>query len=277
MEGHWIRLNRLFADGKRAVIVAADHGMFIGPIEGISDLPAAIEAWREADGILLTPGMLRCCGHAFSYRGAPMCILRLDWSTVFGARWGFAGAEPCGIITPDEALAMGADIGIATFTVTMSDERLDRLNMEHFARLVAAKRTCGLPLIGELFPVHSDDLTAEQLFQVVHIGCRMLAELGADVIKTYFTGERFAETVAACPVPILVLGAEKMPTEVGALEMAQRAIRSGARGVVFGRNVFQARDPRAMISALRAVVKEDADPQEAAAAGKLLGPQRDGG
>lgn len=272
MEGHWIRLNRLFADRKRALIVAADHGMFVGPLDGIIDLPEAIEAWREADGILVTPGMLRSCGHAFSYRGAPMAILRLDSSTVFGARWGFTGAQPSVVISPEAALAMGADLGMATFTISLTDEDIDQANIEHFSRLVAAKRLCGLPLIGELYPLRPDERTAEELFRIVHVGCRMLAELGADAIKTYFTGERFVETVQSCPVPILVLGAEKMPTELDALELAQRAMQAGARGVVFGRNVFQARDPAAMISALRAVVKEDADPQQAAAAAGLLGP-----
>ncbi len=272
MEGHWIRLNRLFADGKRAVIVAADHGAFVGPIDGILDLPAAVEQWREADAILLTPGMLRSCGHAFSYRGAPMAILRLDWSSVFGGGWGFEGAHPTRITTPEAALSMGADMGMATFTLTMSDERIDRENIEHFAKLVAAKRLCGLPLIGELYPVHANEMSADELFQFVHTGCRVLAELGADVIKTYFTGERFAETVEACPTPILVLGAEKMPTEADALQMAARATLAGARGVVFGRNVFQSRDPQAMIAALRAVVKDGADPDEAAVAAGVRGP-----
>jgi len=129
---------------------------------------------------------------------------------------------------------------------------------------VEAKRACGLPLIGELFPIAPNELTAEELFRQVHTGCRVLAELGADVIKTYFTGERFAETVEATPAPIMVLGAEKLPHAIDALELAQRAIKAGARGLVFGRNVIQSDDPAAMISALRMVVKEDAAPNEAA-------------
>jgi putative autoinducer-2 (AI-2) aldolase len=263
MEGHWMRLNRLFSDGKRAIIVAADHGFFIGPTAGAINLPRAIEAWREADGILLSPGMLQSCGHAFSYRGAPCAVVRLDWSTVFGSRWGFTGAHPAPVLDPARALAMGADLGIATFTFTMEHEEIDRENIEHFARLVEAKRECGLPLIGELFPIAPSDLTADALFRQVHTGCRILAELGADIIKTYFTGERFAETVEATPVPIMVLGAEKLPHAIDALELAQRATRAGARGIVFGRNVIQSENPAAMISALRMVVKEDAAPNEA--------------
>lgn len=264
MEGHWIRLNRLFSDGKRAIIVAADHGLFVGPTPGSIDLPNAIEAWGEADGILLSPGMLRSCGHAFSYRGAPSAVVRLDWSTVFGSRWGFTGAHPATVIEPADALTMGADIGMATFTITMEQEGVDRENIAHFSRLVEAKRECGLPLIGELFPIAPNELTSEELFRRVHTGCRILAELGADIIKTYFTGSAFAETVEATPVPILVLGAEKLPHAIDALELAQRAIKAGARGLVFGRNVIQSEDPAAMISALRMVVKEDAAPNEAA-------------
>lgn len=273
MEGHWIRLNRLFSDGKRAVVVAADHGFFLGPTPGSINLPDVVESWREADGILLSPGMLQSCGHVFSHRGAPSAVVRLDWSTVFGSRWGFTEAHPAPVLEPATALAMGADIGIATFTFTMEQEEIDRANIEHFARLVAAKRKCGLPLIGELFPVTPGDLTAEELFHRVHVGCRVLAELGADVIKTYFTGDRFAETVEATPVPILVLGAEKLPNEIDALELAQRAVRAGARGVVFGRNVIQSNDPAAMIMALRAVVKDDADPADAAAEANLIRPR----
>ena len=264
MEGHWIRLNRLFSDGKRAVIVAADHGFFVGPTKGAIDLPTAVEAWSEADGILLSPGMLQSCGHAFSYRGAPCAVVRLDWSTVFGSRWGFTGAHPTEVLNPATALAMGADIGMATFTFTMEQELVDRENVAHFARLVDAKRECGLPLIGELFPIAPDELTAEELFRQVHTGCRILGELGADIIKTYFTGERFAETVEATPVPILVLGAERMPHAIDALEMAQRAVKAGARGVVFGRNVIQSDDPAGMISALRMVIKDATEPAEAA-------------
>lgn len=270
MEGHWIRLNRLFSASKRAIIVAADHGFFVGPTKGAIDLPSAVETWSEADGILLSPGMLQSCGHAFAYRGAPCAVVRLDWSTVFGSRWGFTGAHPAHVLDPATALAMGADIGMATFTFTMEQELVDRENVAHFARLVDAKRECGLPLMGELFPIAPDELTAEELFRQVHTGCRILAELGADVIKTYFTGERFAETVEATPVPILVLGAEKLPNEIDALEMARRAIEAGARGVVFGRNVIQSKDPAAMISALQMVVKQEIDPTEAAREARLV-------
>jgi class I fructose-bisphosphate aldolase len=83
MEGRDIRLNKLFTNDRNAVIVAVDHGEFDGPLPGFFDLPEAIKAITpQVDGILLSPGMLSHCGHAFCYKGAPLPIVRLNWSTV---------------------------------------------------------------------------------------------------------------------------------------------------------------------------------------------------
>jgi DhnA family fructose-bisphosphate aldolase class Ia len=80
--------------------------------------------------------------------------------------------------------------------------------------------------------------------------------LGVDAIKTFFTGERFREIAAATPVPILTLGAKKVPSERDALNLAQMSVQAGSRGVVFGRNVVQARNPERFLAALKEVVKE---------------------
>ena len=91
-----------------------------------------------------------------------------------------------------------------------------------------------------------------------------MAELGVDLVKTFHTGKRFAEIVRSTPVPILALGAKKLPHERDALALAASAVRSGARGVVFGRNLIQATDTEAFLAALRDVVKAGLDPVEAA-------------
>ena len=82
----------------------------------------------------------------------------------------------------------------------------------------------------------------------------MVAELGADIIKTFYTC-RFSEVTACCPVPILGLGAEKTPTQLQALELAERIVQDGGRGVVFGRNAIQVPDPAAFQRALCDVVQ----------------------
>jgi len=93
------------------------------------------------------------------------------------------------------------------------------------------------------------------------VGCRMIAELGADVIKTFYTGPGFEKITASTPVPILALGSKKTPHEIDALKLAAAAVNAGARGVVFGRNVVQAREPQRFLEALMEVVKHGKDPE----------------
>lgn len=264
MEGQWIRFNRLFSGSKRAVIVAVDHGEFFGPTPGIIDLPETIQSLNEADGILLSPGMMAHCGHAFSHRDAPQAIVRLNWSTVYCNQWGYDQARTARIVGPQEALSLGADIALASLTLSGTDQVMDRDNVAIFAQLAEEKRRAGIPLIGEFYPISPDRLAPIQLHDLVYTATRILAELGADAIKTFYTGERFTEVAAACPVPVFCLGAEKTPREIDALSLAYKAVKAGARGVVFGRNVIQAANPSAFLRGLKQVVKEEADPEAVA-------------
>jgi len=97
----------------------------------------------------------------------------------------------------------------------------------------------------------------------VRIGSRGVAERGADAIKTFHT-YRFREVTGTCPVPVLGLGAEKLPTQREALALAAAEIAAGAGGVVFGRNAIQVPDPNAFQAALCEVVRDGADPAAAA-------------
>jgi DhnA family fructose-bisphosphate aldolase class Ia len=97
----------------------------------------------------------------------------------------------------------------------------------------------------------------------------MAAELGADLVKTFYTGKQFHKITEATPIPIFALGALKKPSELDALKLAQAAVEAGARGVVFGRNVVQARRPQALLEALKDVVKGGVSPQKAAKSHKL--------
>jgi putative autoinducer-2 (AI-2) aldolase len=122
-----------------------------------------------------------------------------------------------------------------------------------------------VPIVGEVYPAGHEDISPEERHEVISIGCRIVAELGVDLVKTFHTGERFGEIVRSTPVPILALGAKKLPRELDALELAATAVRDGARGVVFGRNLIGASDPVRFLDALREVVKHGADPRVAAA------------
>ncbi len=265
MVGQWIRLNRLFSQARRAVVVSLEEGEFIGPTAGLVDVPEIIGDLADADGIALSPGMLRHCGHAFDYRGAPLAVIRLDWSTAHCISPGYDDSASAEVISPCAAQALGADLALASLSLTQTDAAADRASIEMFSRFVRQKRDCGLPLLGEFLPPAAASLVAEQLFDQVHTGCRMMAELGADVAISIFTGERFAETVEACPVPVLAASQNVALRQLDALQFAYQAVKAGARGVLFARQVTGAANPTAFLKALNAVVKEETDPESAAA------------
>jgi DhnA family fructose-bisphosphate aldolase class Ia len=133
-----------------------------------------------------------------------------------------------------------------------------------FATLCNRAHTLGLPVVGEYFPRLHLKRQPEEFHQEVLIGCRALAEYGADCIKTFYT-HNFRQVTSTCPIPILGLGAEKTPTDLDALRLAERQIRDGAGGVVFGRNAIQSPKPAAFVAALQAIVKDGATAGAAAA------------
>ncbi|MDH7600905.1 MAG: hypothetical protein QHI38_02005 [Armatimonadota bacterium] len=264
MTGRDIRLNKLFSGGENAVVVAVDHGEFDGPIPGMVDLRETVRQIDPCvDAILISPGMLAHCGHAFAYKGAPLAIVRVNWSSVYAFHWNYNDAETVQAVDVADAIASGADLVLVSLTLKTGSEARDAANVELFCRLASQAKHLGVPVVGEFFPAHSQSLTKEQMHDQVLRGCRILAELGADLIKTFYT-YKFDEVTAGCPVPVLGLGAEKTPKQIQALELAQRIVDGGGRGVVFGRNAIQVPDPAAFQRALCDVVKKGKAPAEAA-------------
>ena len=263
--GESIRLSRLFSEGKNAVVVAVDHGLYFGPLAGMIDLPSVIHKVAGADAVLMAPGMPAHCQQVFARRGAPACIVRLNWGSNYAAMWGYKHSHSVPMISVADAVAQGADLVIGSLSLKNPDEAEDARNVQVFSDCVAQKRVLGIPLVGEVYPTGGDDHRPEELQEEIFIGCRIIAELGADLVKTFYTGPRFKEIVAATPVPVLALGAKKLARESEALKLAALAIEAGARGIVFGRNVIQSQSPDRLLDALKEVVKEFKAPDEVAA------------
>ncbi len=268
--GEDIRLARLFGGNGNAVVVAIDHGLYNGPRPGFNDLPAAVEHLTAADAILVSPGMAPHVAHAFRHRGAPAMIVRLNWGTQYATQWNYHESRSVPVLTAAEAIALGADIVLVGMSIRTGSEAVDAENVEVVARAVAQKRTAGVPIVGEVYPAGHEDLPPDERHEQIAIGCRIVAELGVDLVKTFYTGDRFGEIVAATPVPVLALGSRKLPRERDALELAATAVQAGARGVVFGRNVIQARDPECFLLALRSIVRDRLDVDEAIARNGLV-------
>jgi DhnA family fructose-bisphosphate aldolase class Ia len=262
--GESVRLARLFSQGQNVVIVAIDHGLYFGPLPGLISLPEASKVLAGADGVLLAPGMASHCQGVFSQRGAPAMIVRLNWATNYMGQWKYEHSHSVPMVSAADAVAQGADLLLASLTLQNPDEAENAGNVEMFAQYASEKRALGMPLVGEVFPTGGDDANREDLHEQVYVGCRIIAELGADLVKTFYTGPKFKDVVAATPVPILALGAKKMPHEKDALDLAAAAVRDGARGVVFGRNVVQSSQPERFLDALKEVVKAGKAPEAVA-------------
>jgi len=253
-DGRDIRLQRLMGDG-RAVIVAIDHGLFDGPIPGMENLPATAAKINPAvDAVLLAPGMIRHCSDVFAGVKRPLAVVRLNWNTVYCFHLAYTGAKSVYSFDPLDGLREGMDIALVSLTLQTGDELRDAANVEVFSKLTNACHALGVPVIGEYFPTGHAAMSAQELHNDVLIGSRVVAELGADAIKTFYTHD-FKAVTGSCPVPVFGLGAEKLPTQLDALTLAQREVEDGAGGVVFGRNAIQVANPFAFQAALCDVVK----------------------
>lgn len=269
MTGREMRLARLFSQGN-AVVVAIDHGEFDGPIPGMVNLPkTAKNIDPGVSAVLLSPGMLPHCGDVFATKGAPMVMVRANWSTVYAFHWGYNAASTVQAMSAEEAVSAGADLMLISLTLRTGCEDRDAANVELFCRMAADAHRLGIPVVGEAFPTHCDELSKEEMHDQVLTGCRILAELGADLVKTFYT-HKFNDVVEGCPVPILGLGAEKTPKQIQALELAQKIVDDGGRGVVFGRNAIQVANPAAFQQALCQVVQRGKSAAEAAGAFGLV-------
>lgn len=250
-------LSRFFSTGP-AIIVAFDHGMFDGPISGVDNVSTiAPRIHPEVDGVLLSPGMLcdiglSLCGH----RSSPMPIVRINWSTIYCFDWNYHSGDTVPAFSPVEALRAGAQMVLISLSLQTGSQERDAKNVEVFRKLCGQAHELGLPVIGEYFPVDDERLSPQQMHSEIKIGCRILYELGADLIKTFYT-HKFEEVVAGCPAPILALGGKRLPSDTEALRFAKQQIDSGAAGIVFGRNVIQSSKPIELQKALVDVLKHN--------------------
>lgn len=257
MNGAELRLGRLFnRESGRTFIVAIDHGLAIGVPPGAEDAVGTVDSIisYNPDGIFVSPGLLSRAGHLFAFRGAPEPILRIDF-LLLDERLKYLGEQHRMLCSPQDAVNLGAE-AVAMFLV-FGVERGEMFADNARAVTLAAREAhrAGLPLIVETVPWGSR-INDRRDPDLLAFGCRMAAELGADAIKTEYTGdpETMASVVEGCPAPVLVLGGPKIDSENDLIESARGAMTAGAKGVIYGRNIWQATDPSKTSEAVRDVV-----------------------
>ena len=258
MLGKKIRMERIFnRESGRTVIVPLDHGVTVGPIEGLINLCDVVNKVAEG-GANAVLGHLGLPLHGHRGYGKDIgLILHLSASTALSP-------EPNSkvIINPVEtALKMGADGVSIHVNLGAVDERE---MLRDFGYISNRCLEWGMPLLSMIY-TRGPKIKNEYDKEVVKHAARVGAELGADIVKVNYTGdpESFSEVIEGCPIPVVIAGGEKVETDEDLLQMVEGALKAGAAGVSIGRNAFQHEDPIAIVRAIGKMVHENASIEEA--------------
>jgi putative autoinducer-2 (AI-2) aldolase len=237
----------------RTVMLAVDHGYFMGPTTKL-EVPRATIAplLPYADSLMATRGVVRTSVPPAS--SVPI-VLRVSGGTSILAD----DLSDEGLITTmQDALRLNAAAVALSIFIGTPHERRTLLNL---GALVSEGYGCGMPVLA--VTAVGKELEKRDA-RYLGLCCRIAAEAGAQLVKTYYC-EGFDKVAEGCPVPLVVAGGPKFDTELDVFDLTWRAVRDGAAGVDMGRNIWQHAAPVAMITAIRAIVHEGASPQDALA------------
>lgn len=249
MIGKKVRLERIFdrATGK-TVIVPLDHGVTVGPIRGLEDLPKAINdvAMGGANAVLMHKGMTQY-GHR-GYGKDVGLIIHLSGGTSLSPD----PNDKVLVCTVKEAVRLGADA--VSVHINVGAENESKM-LRDLGKISLDCNEFGMPLLAMMYPRGKAIKSEHDVKYVKHVA-RLGAELGADIIKTVYTGDKksFKQVIEGCPAPIVIAGGPKVNSETALLKMVKDAMECGAAGVSIGRNIFQADDRIAMIKKMCEVV-----------------------
>lgn len=235
----------------KTVMLAVDHGYFLGPTKNLEDAQATIKPLLSyADALMITRGILRT---SVTPKTSVPVVLRVSGGTsIIGSDLSNEG------ITTSMEEAVRLNVAAVALSIFVGSE-YEHQTLENLAFLVDSGQALGIPVLA-VTAVGKELGKRDARF--LALSCRMAAELGASFVKTYYCDE-FEKVVESCPVPVVIAGGPKLETELDAFQMAYDAIQRGASGVDMGRNIWQNPHPIGMIKAIRAVVHKKASPQQA--------------
>lgn len=258
MVGKEIRLERIInRNSRKTVIIPMDHGVTVGPIDGLADMREAISkvVAGGANAILMHKGMVRA-GHRGTGKDVGL-IIHLSAGTSISPD---PNAKEL-VCTVEEAIKLGADaVSVHINLGAETDNQMLR-------QLGLVSRHCSqwqMPLVAMMY-TRGTKIKDEFDVANVKLAARVGAELGADIVKVPYTGsvDSFKEVVQGCPVPVVIAGGPKMGSDEDIFKMVQGALEADAAGLSIGRNAFQHDKPDKMVEALSKMVHEGASIEEA--------------
>jgi len=235
----------------RAVWLAMDHGYFLGPVSRLEKPGETVKPLLPyADAIMLTRGILRNCIDA---QNSPSIILRVSGgNSIIGEDL----SKETIITSITEAIRLNVSAVALSIYV---GAKYEHQTLSGLANLVNAAQDYGIPVLA-VTAVGKE--LAKRDARYLSLACRIAAELGAQMIKTYYCDD-FEKVVGSSPVPLVIAGGPKLRTESDALQLAYDAVQQGATGVDMGRNIWQSNNSVAMIQAIRHIVHENASVAQA--------------
>lgn len=255
--GKKIRLSRITRGGsRRSLIVAFDHALPLGIIAGTEDPIGKITRFADAevDGLLLNMGLLRHCAELEG--SLPALLARIDWTSGWSVFSNGGGELRSSLLAhPEDALRSGADAVVTYLFVGTGDAEFESKEILRNGEVARECERAGIPLIVEtLARGPSVENPGDPRWLRLHT--RLAVELGADAVKTDYSGDpaSMRTIIEECPIPIFVLGGSRSSSDEGALEVVHGAALAGAAGVIFGRNVFQAPDMRLFLRQARSAL-----------------------
>lgn len=230
--------------GGKTVIVAFDHGIVFGALPGSRDPAWVLEqvVAGGADGILVTPGIARRFAEILKGRISVILTVPTDPRYVeYAAKLGMDGIKTTffGDVNDQHATRMQEDVAMAC-------ENFDMIYLD------------------EIVPAQPGSYKANPDPVLINLAARKAAELGADVVKTAYTGDRksFSHVVTSTFIPVVILGGEKAEDRE-VLQMTKDAVEAGGAGVAYGRNVWNRSNPKGMVEALHAVIHDGKSVEQA--------------
>ncbi|MDR3108338.1 MAG: 3-hydroxy-5-phosphonooxypentane-2,4-dione thiolase [Planctomycetaceae bacterium] len=244
------RLSRIFnPKSGRTVMLAFDHGYIMGPTTGLERMDLSIVPLIEyADCIMCTRGTLRqVVPPTFN---KPVSLRFSAGTTILTSL-----NDEC-IMDIQEASRLNASM--LAVMVAIGDAEHEAVTIRNLTKTVDIGTQYGIPTLG----VNAVGKELKRDARYLALAARVVAENGANVVKTYYCDDDFEQVTNACPVPIVIAGGKKLP-EKEALEMAYKAVSQGARGVDMGRNIFQSDSPVGMMLAVKEIVHNNEKPDKA--------------
>lgn len=246
------RMSKLIKPDGRCFYLAMDHGYFQGPTHGL-EKPGAVASLLApyVDAFFVTRGVARS---ALDPKLAPAIILRVSGGT---SMVGKDLANEDVSVSIDDIIRMNATaVGVSVFIGT----DYERQTIGNLSHLVNVCMPYGIPVMA--VTAVGRELEQKKEWRFLALACRICAEMGASVVKTYYCQD-FEKVTQGCPVPVVIAGGPKCETELEVLEFVYDGLQRGAIGVNLGRNIWQNDHPVAMARALRAIIHENLTPREA--------------